>query len=391
MAQNTAGIKFLQFRLQCPEHYVKKLAITYSVKTKLKQKLTKKKPTTLSDIAATVGVAPMTVSRVLNQNGYVSSETRDRVLSVVKEMNYRRNGLARSLKRQRTETIGLVLGDISNPYSTELARAVRQAATANNYNLFICISEHSAEEDIAAFESLTNHSVDGIIVATRANDAGDEYLKSIVENNVPVVVIGRDFYHEQIDYISADNLRGGFEATQHLIDLGHRRIGFIGATLDSGAKLKRLQGYLDALREHKIEVDERLITGRREARSGVPGYSTEEIGYEGMKRLLSLPNRPTAVFARNDFTAIGAMTAIKEAGLRIPQDVAIIGFDDIPLAIHTSPSLSTVRQPMRLQGQIAAEFLLRRIENEEIPMREERILDCELIIRESTVSSKSQV
>lgn len=355
----------------------------------MKKKSVKKKQATLNDIAVTVGVAPMTVSRVLNQNGYVSSETRDRVLNAVKEMNYRRNGLARNLKRQRTDTIGLVLGDISNPYSTELARAVRQAATAGNYNLFICISEHSAEEDIAAFESLTSHSVDGLIVATRANDAGDEYLKSIVESNVPVVVIGRDFYHEKIDYISADNLDGGFEATQHLIDLGHTRIGFIGATLDNGSKLKRLQGYLNALEKHRIEVDERLVTGRREAISGVPGYSTEKIGYEGMKRLLSLPNRPTAVFARNDFTAIGAMTAIKESNLRIPQDVAIIGFDDIPLAVHMSPSLSTVRQPMRLQGQIAADLLLRRIENEENLDREERILNCELIIRESTVSLKN--
>jgi DNA-binding LacI/PurR family transcriptional regulator len=223
-------------------------------------------------------------------------------------------------------------------------------------------------------------------VATRANDSGDEYLKSIVENNVPVVVIGRDFYHEQIDYISADNLHGGFEATQHLIDLGHRRIGFIGATLENEAKLKRLQGYLNALEKHRIEIDERLVTGRREVRTGVPGYSTEKIGYEGMKRLLSLPNRPTAIFARNDFTAIGAMTAVKEAGLRIPQDVAIIGFDDIPLAVHMSPSLSTVRQPMRLQGQIAAELLLRRIESDEDLSREEKILNCELIIRESTVS-----
>ncbi len=342
----------------------------------------------MSDIATTVGVAPMTVSRVLNQNGYVSEDVRNRVLSVVKELNYRRNGLARSLKRQRTDTIGLVLGDISNPYSTELARAVREAATAKNYNLFICISEHSAQEDIAAFESLTSHSVDGLIVATRANDSGDEYLKSIVENNVPVVAIGRDFYHEQIDYISADNLQGGFEATQHLIDLGHRRIGFIGATLENEAKLKRLQGYLNALEKHRIEIDERLVTGRREVRTGVPGYSTEKIGYEGMKRLLSLPNRPTAIFARNDFTAIGAMTAVKESGLRIPQDVAIIGFDDIPLAVHMSPSLSTVRQPMRLQGQIAAELLLRRIESDEDLLREEKILNCELIIRESTVSLK---
>ena len=355
----------------------------------MKKNLTRKKPATLTDIAATVGVAPMTVSRVLNQSGYVSDKTRDRVLSVVKEMNYRRNGLARSLKLQRTNTIGLVLGDISNPYSTELARAVRQTATARGYNLFICISEHSAEEDIAAFESLASHSVDGIIVATRTNASGDKCLESIVENNVPVVAIGRDLYHEKIDYISADNLIGGFEATRHLIDLGHKRIGFIGATLESGTtKLKRLQGYLDALKAYHIKVDERLVTGRKEAVTGVPGYSTEEIGYEGMKRLLSLPNRPTAIFARNDFTAIGAMTAIKEVGLKIPEDVAIIGFDDIPLAVHTSPPLTTVRQPVRQQGQIAAEWLLQKIENAAQLPREERILDCELIIRDSTVSRK---
>jgi DNA-binding LacI/PurR family transcriptional regulator len=345
----------------------------------------KKKQATLSDIAATVGVTPMTVSRVINRNGYVSDETRQKVLQAVKEMNYRSNGLARNLKRQRTDTIGLVLGDISNPYSTELARAVKQACSVRGYNVFVCISEHNAKEDIAAFESLANHSVDGIIVASRANNAGNEHLRGIVENNVPVVVIGRDFQHESVDYISADNLNGGFQATQHLIDLGHERIGFIGATLSSKNDLKRLQGYLSALEQHDIPVDERLITGRKEAVTDVPGYSTEEIGYEGMKRLLSIPNRPTAVFARNDFTAIGAMTAIKEARLKIPEDIAIVGFDDIPLAIHVSPSLSTVRQPLRRQGQIAAELLLRRIENEETPAREEHILDCELIVRESTV------
>lgn len=349
----------------------------------------KKKQATLSDIAETVGVTPMTVSRVINRNGYVSDETRKKVLKAVKELNYRTNGLARNLKRQRTETVGLVLGDISNPYSTELARAVRETLIMRGYNLFICISEHSAKEDIVAFESLVNHSVDGIIVATRANEGGDKYLRGIVESNVPVVVIGRDFQHEDVDFVAADNLIGGFEATRHLIDLGHQRIGFIGATLSGGSSLKRLQGYLNALEEHNIEVDERLITGRKEAISEVPGYSTEEIGYEGMKRLLSLPNPPSAVFARNDFTAIGAMTAIKEAGLRIPEDIAIVGFDDIPLATHTSPSLTTVRQPMKLQGQYAAEMLLQRIENEDEIKRRTRILNCELIIRDSTVLKKS--
>lgn len=348
--------------------------------------MARKKQATLTDIAATIGVAPMTVSRVVNGTGYVSDETRKRVLAAVKEMNYRRNGLARNLKRQRTETVGLVLGDISNPYSTELANAVRESLSFRGYNLFICISEHSAKEDIAAFESLVDHNVDGIIAATRSNKEGDERLRSIADSNMPLVVVGRDFRHKTVDHISADNFTGGFEATQHLIDLGHKRIAFIGAAFESRGSLKRLQGYLNALEKHGFPIDERLITGRKESVSDVPGYSTEKIGYEGMKRLLSLPQRPTAVFARNDFTAVGAMTAIKEAGLSIPQDIAVVGFDDTPLAIHTVPALTTVRQPMRLQGQIAAEMLLRRITGDDTVTREERILDCELIVRESTVS-----
>lgn len=346
----------------------------------------RRKPATLSDVAATIGVAPMTVSRVINGNGYVSEETREKVLEAVKKLNYRRNGLARNLKRQRTETVGLVIGDISNPFSTELANAVRETLSFRGYNLFICISEHSAKEDIAAFESLVDHNVDGIIVATRSNQEGDERLNEIADSGVPIVVVGRDFSHDSVDAISADNFNGGFEATQHLIDLGHKRIGFIGAAFENRSRLKRLQGYLAALTKHDISIDERLITGRKGSGNDAPGYSTESIGYEGMKRLLSLPNRPTAVFARNDFTAFGAISAAKEAGLSIPQDIAIVGFDDTPLALHTMPPLTTVRQPMKVQGQIAAEMLLRRITGDADFEAEEKVLDCELIIRESTVS-----
>ncbi len=348
----------------------------------------RKKSITLSDIASAAGVTPMTVSRVVNQTGYVSKETRVRVLDIVKEMKYRPNGLARSLKLRRTETIGLVLGDIANPFAAELARAVRAVASRRGYNLFICISEHSAREDVAAFDSLGSHLVDGLIVATRSNREGDQYLNEMIESGCRVVCIGRDFRHPKADWVSADNHRGGFEATQHLIDGGHRKIGFIGTNLAGGAGLKRFQGYLEALNINQIEVEERLISGSSETQEA-PGYSTEKVGYEAMKRLLSLPDRPTAVFARNDFTAIGAMTAIKESGLGIPKDIAIVGFDDIPVAVHTFPRLTTVRQPTLRQGSIAAEMLLNRIESSEPKDREEQLLQCELIIRESTFSQKT--
>lgn len=343
-----------------------------------------KKSITLSDVAKSAGVTSMTVSRVVNQTGYVSEETREKVLRAVKQLNYRRNGLARGLKRQRTDTIGLVLGDIANPFAAELARAVRDVATQRGYNIFICISEHSAKEDVAAFDALADHQVDGIIVATRSNRAGDEHLIEMIERGVSVVCIGRDFHNENADNVTADALHGGFQATQHLIDLGHKKIAFIGATLASGVNLKRFQGYLKALEANNIPIEERFITGNTEASEDAPGYSTEKLGYEAMKRLLVLPNRPTAVFARNDFTAIGAINAIKESGLSIPQDISIVGFDDIPTAIHTSPALTTVRQPTRRQGSLGAEFLLRRIEAKEDVKREEKILECELIVRDST-------
>jgi DNA-binding LacI/PurR family transcriptional regulator len=326
----------------------------------------------------------MTVSRVISGNGYVHAETRERVLRVAREMNYRRNGLARGLKRQRTETVGMVIGDVANPFAAELVRGVREVLEERGYSLFICISEHKAKEDVQAFDSLADHRADGIIVATRASKSGNERLEELIDYGIPVSLIGRDFRHAHADLVSADNLKGGYEATRHLIDAGHHRIGFIGVSLTEGLRLRRFQGYLEALKDHGLAVEDGLIAGGRGLNEQMPGYSTEEMGYDGMMKLLELKNRPTAVFARNDFTAMGALNAIKRAGLRIPEDIAIIGYDDIPLASHTSPTLSTVRQPTREQGKAAVEFLLRRIEGDREQPRVERTFACELMIREST-------
>jgi DNA-binding LacI/PurR family transcriptional regulator len=343
-----------------------------------------KKPVTLADIAAEAAVTPMTVSRVMNSSGYVHTETRERVLRVAREMNYRRNGLARGLKRQCTETVGMVIGDIANPFAAELTRGVREVLEERGYSLFICISEHKAKEDVQAFDSLADHRADGLIVATRASRSGNERLQELVDSGMPVSLIGRDFRHEHADLVMADNLKGGYEATRHLIDLGHKRIGFIGISLTEGLRLKRFQGYLEAMKDHGLAVEDNLIVGGREVVDQMPGYSTEEMGYNGMLKLLDLKDRPTAVFARNDFTAMGALNAIKRAGLRVPEDIAVMGYDDIPLASHTSPMLTTVRQPTREQGRTAAELLLRRIEGDREQPRAEKTFECELVIREST-------
>src|SRR5262245_37414120 len=211
-----------------------------------------KKQVTLADIAAEAAVTPMTVSRVINGNGYVHAETRERVLRVAREMNYRRNGLARGLKRQRTETIGLVIGDIANPFAAELSRGVREILEQRGYSLFICVSEHTAKEDVRAFDALADHRADGLIVATRASKSGNEKLQELIESGIPISLIGRDFRHPHADLVTADNLKGGYDATRHLIDLGHRRIGFIGVSLTQSTRLKRFQGYLEALNEHGV-------------------------------------------------------------------------------------------------------------------------------------------
>ncbi|MGH9940823.1 MAG: LacI family DNA-binding transcriptional regulator [Pyrinomonadaceae bacterium] len=350
-----------------------------------------KRHITLADIAASAGVTPMTVSRVVNESGYVHTDTREKVLRVLGEMNYRRNSLARGLKRQRTDTVGLVLGDVANPFAAELSRGVREVLLARGYTVFICISEHNVREDLAAFDTLADHRVDGLIVATRASKQSNERLEQMVDAGMPTVALGRDFRHPQADFVSADHRRGGLLATMHLIELGHTRIGFVGVSPAKGAGLKRFQGYCSALRKRGLPVDDELIVGADAApdeTDNAPGYSTEAVGFESMKKLLALKRPPTAVFARNDFTALGAMSAIKKHGLRIPHDIAVVGFDDVPFATHTSPPLTTVRQPTREQGRIAAEFLLRRIERDEPLPREERVLPCELIVRESTVAAQ---
>lgn len=336
------------------------------------------------DIAASAGVTPMTVSRAMNQSGYVHAATRERVLRVAREMNYRRNGLARGLKRQRTETIGLVLGDIANPFAAELSRGVREVLENRGYTLFICISEHTAKEDVKALDALTDHRADGIIVATRASKLGNERLQNLIDAGVPLSLIGREFRHQRADLVMANNLKGGYEITQHLIELGHTRIGFIGVSLKQSPRLRRFRGYLDALNEHGLSVEAKLIVGGRNGNDQMPGYSTEEMGYDGMKKLLALRKRPSAVFARNDFTAVGALNAIEQAGLRVPQDISVVGYDDIPLAAHTSPPLTTVCQPARELGRVAAEFLLQRIEQDGERPRDEQVLECKLVVRQST-------
>ena len=340
---------------------------------------------TILDIAAQAGVSPMTVSRVVNESGYVSAEVRVKVQRVVAELNYHPNGLARSLKRQSTQVVGLLLPDIANPFSAELATSMQTALLDKGYSSFITTSERSNKREQTALRALFEHRVDGVIVATRETKVGNELLRLLTERGLPMVLIGRTFNHPQVDRVTADHWKGGYEAVEHLIAQGHRRIGFVGATLTNGSGLRRFQGYLDALREHGIPIQKNLIVGPEQADG--PSYSTQADGYEGMKKLLALKQRPTAVFARNDYTAIGAMLAASDAGLKIPADFAVAGFDNVPLSEYCAPPLTTVDQMTTEQGRQAAALLLERLSSAPPRERREVMLECRLIVRASTSDS----
>lgn len=340
----------------------------------------KKKPATLSEVARLAGVVPMTVSRAINGSGYVSHAVRQRILQVARELNYRPNILARKLRGQELRAIGILLPDIANPFSAQLVAGMKEILELNGYTAFIATANRNVSEEKAGLEAFIDHGVDGILVATIGTQLGDGAIGDVVEQGVPIVTVGRPVQHPRIDCVTADHYKGTYEVVTHLIHLGHKRIGFIGVSPKDSDQLRRFHGYAAALKDAGIAIREDFVVGPE---SG-PAFSTQEDGYDGIVRLARLKRPPTAVFARNDYTAIGALGAAHEMGLKVPGDIAIAGFDNIPLSNFTIPPLTTVEQPIAEQGRHAAYFLLDRIEKRVRNDRREVCLPCRLVVRQST-------
>jgi DNA-binding LacI/PurR family transcriptional regulator len=339
---------------------------------------------TIADIAARVGVAAMTVSRAINGSGYVSAKTRVRIMKAVRESNYRPNGIARSLRNRKTHVVGVLLPDVGNPFAAELAGIVEETLLGRGYSCFIATTQRSVKREQSALAAFYDHRVDGLLVATRETHAGNQTLATFAERNLPMVLVGRRFTSGKVDHVTADHWSGGVDVTAHLIAGGHRHIAFIGASLMNGSGLARFQGYLAAMRENGLEVPTDYLAAPEESDS--PAYSTHADGYEALKRLMALPQPPTAIFARNDYTAMGAICAAHDLGMKVPGDIAIAGFDNIALSAYTAPPLTTVEQCMTEQGRQAALFLLDRLEGLYSGGRREVSLGCRLIVRQSTVA-----
>lgn len=330
---------------------------------------------TLEDIARQAGVSRSTVSRVVNQSPDVSEDVRTRVLRVIERTGYQPHAAARALASQRSLTIGLLLPQSVNsfftdPYFSHLTKGIAQACNQANYTLALFLVSTKADEE-KIFPRLSRPGfVDGVIV--QSGPHGEQAIISrFLDAKLPMVIAGRPFRTDNVSYIDVDNLNGAYTAVSHLIQLGRKRIGLIGGPTDSTAGIDRKEGYLRALRERGREPEECLLA---------EGDFTEVGGYYSMQRLL--PAKPTAIFAASDVMALGAMRAAREAHLRIPEDIAFVGFDDLPMSTFSDLHLTTVRQPVVQFGAKAVDILIDLIEHGIDPPRH-IIMGTELVIRGS--------
>ena len=328
---------------------------------------------TLEEVARIAGVSRSTVSRVVNDEPNVSAEVRQRVRRVVEEMGYHPNAAARSLASRHSQTLGAVIPQAMNtvfvdPFFPYVLRGLAEAANESDYHLMLSMVDRPMEEDFYR-RALRSQLLDGVIIVSALLD--DPLVPRLLRDHIPFVTIGRHLYEADVNYVDTDNVRGARTATEHLLRQGRQRVATITGPLNMVPGLDRREGYRAALRAANMPIDEDLI---------VEGDFSEAGGFSAMQRLL--PLEPDAVFIASDLMAVGALRAISQAGRRVPEDVALVSFDDAPIATYTDPPLTTVRQPMYELGVNAIRLLIRLLkEDVDGPLR--TILPTELVIRAS--------
>ncbi|MFW6381090.1 MAG: LacI family DNA-binding transcriptional regulator [Bacillota bacterium] len=333
---------------------------------------------TIKDVAEKAGVSYATVSRALNNHPEVNEKTRKRILEIAQDMGYQPNAIAQGLVKSETRTIGLLIPDITNPFFPEVARGVEEAAEKAGYSIFLCNTNWNSERESKYINVLLQKQVDGVIIAPSSESPA--HLQKLMESNTKTVFVSRIIRQLNTTSIIIDNVSGAVMAMEHLLQEGHKRIGFISGPLDISANKDRLRGYREALESNGIEIDDVLIK---------EGDFKRESGHFLMHDLLALEEKPTAIFAANDLLALGAIRAIREEGYQIPEEVAVVGFDDIEFASLPEIQLSTVSQPKYDLGKLAFEVLCDQIKGGDSYKAGRKILlDPELKIRRTSSNKK---
>lgn len=329
-----------------------------------------KKRVTIKDVAQIAGVSRQTVSRAINNQGEISPVTKERVMQAIAEIGYQPNRLAQGMVTQRTKTVALLVSDIANPFFPEVARGVQDTARAQGYNVFLCNADGSSDEELETMQLLASQRVDGII--TFGTNIKRQSLLHFADHYHPIVVINREVIHPHINLLMVDNVMGAQLATSHFANRGHTQIGMLTSNKVNLSQTRRVQGFQNELTEwnlnnEMIVQDEPTIKG----------------GYAAMAVLLERWRGITAVFIYNDLMAIGALQACRSLGKKVPQDIDIIGFDDIHLASVVTPTLSSIRVDKYAIGQMAMNRIFEMLAQPEKTFEQMQLMP-ELVLREST-------
>lgn len=329
---------------------------------------------TIEDVAKKAGVSVATVSRVINNQGGVRKTTEERIVKAIKELNYVRNAVARSMVRKETKTIGVIIPDICNPFFSEVVAGIESQALKQDYFVTLSSSNESKVIEKNIIHHFLERGMDGVVLTT-ADESG-EVLKPLINANIPVVAVDRAIQKYEVDTVLVDNVEGSYNAVQHLINQGHRKIAIICGPLNTTPGYERFQGYRSAMEDNKLEIKDEWI-----------GYGDfmEKSGYNLTKQFYELPNKPTAIFSSNNLMSIGSVKALNDLNWKIGKEVSFIGFDDIEIATFMKPTLTMVSRPMRNIGEIAIQLLFDRINNKgssSLNKREYR-LSPTLVVRES--------
>lgn len=327
----------------------------------------------IADVAEYAGVSTATVSRVLTEKKHVSATTRQRVLSAVHELNYHPNRTARRLRSQSSDVLGLIVSDIQNPYFTSVARGVEDAAYAQEMNVLLCNTDEDVEKEKIYLRIMRAEHAAGLIISAAHIQRNIDVFHEIRRAGIAIVLLDRHVEGFDCDAVIVDNLQSTENAINHLLDLGHQRIAMVSGGMHLSSARDRLRGFEKALNDRGITPRKEMIR---------IGNFKRESGYQLTNELLQLPNPPDAIFAANNLMLLGVISALQDAGVNIPEEVAIIGFDDAPWASELTPPITVVSQPTYQLGKEAFRLLYRRIQQPTSPVVISQ-LSAQLVIRES--------
>jgi LacI family transcriptional regulator len=341
---------------------------------------------TIKDIARELGISPSTVSRALKDHPDISAETKKAVNELADRLNYQPNIVALSLRQKKTNTIGVIIPEIVNTFFSTVISGIEDVAYEAGYNVILAQSNESYQREVTDMKALFNSRVDGMLLSLSRETTNFDHIESIISKGVPIVLYDRFYSNPNMSKVIVDDYIGAKEAVLHLIEQGCKRIAHLEGAPNLIISKDRLRGYQDALSESNLEIRDNYTIV-------CPNNSFEE-GQRAAQKLLTLPHPPDAIFASNDPMAMGAILAIKEKGLTIPEDVAVVGFSNYFFAQITDPSLTSVDQPGFEMGQEAARLLIRQIEvkdkDQDDLAPETKVLKTRLIIRNSSLRKKKK-